>query len=87
MPKLTIDDIVPGELYVFTDKAFSSWVGLVARAVRPCEDSDKVHDFEIVGLADGARSLGYEAGAQLTLKISFFERYQLTPSASDQLFS
>jgi hypothetical protein len=89
MSKLTVDDIVPGELYVFTDAnpIFSSWIGLVARAVRRSGLSNKVYEFEIIDLADGARSLGYEVGAQLTLKINFFERYPCVQSASDQLFS
>jgi hypothetical protein len=87
MSKLTVDDIVPDELYVFTDPDFPSWIGLVTRAVRRSGLSNKVYEFEIIELADGARSLGYEVGAQLPLKVTYFERYPLIPSASDQLFS
>jgi hypothetical protein len=85
MPKLTIDDIVPGELYIFTDPDFPSWVGLVVRAIGRYGLLNIIYEFEIIELVDGARSLGYEVGAQLPIKIIFFEQYQL--SASDQLFS
>jgi hypothetical protein len=87
MPKLTIDDIVPGELYVFTNPFFSYWVGQIARAIRPYKHSSTIYVFELIELSYGARSLGYEVGAQLTLKINFFERYPCVQSASDQLFS
>jgi hypothetical protein len=87
MSKLTAEDIVPGELYIFTSPAFPSWIGLVARATHRSGLSNKVYEFEIIELADGARSLGYEVGAQITLKINFFERHPNTTSASDQLFS
>jgi hypothetical protein len=90
MPKLTVNDIVPGELYVFTDPTFSFWVGLVARATHRCGYSNTHYMFEfieLIELADGTHSLGCNIGAQLPINIKYFERYPPAPSASDQLFS
>jgi hypothetical protein len=87
MSKLTVGNIVPGELYVFTNPFFSYWVGQIARAIRPYEHSSTIYVFELIELSYGARSLGYKIGAQLPLKVNFFERYPLIPSASDPLFS
>lgn len=89
MPKLTVDDIVPGELYVFTDTdpVFSSWVGLVARAICRNGRSGAVYLFELIELTDELRSLGYSIGELLHIDIKRFERYPRIPSASDQLVS
>jgi hypothetical protein len=90
MSKLTVDDIVPGDLYVFADPTFSFWVGLVARATRRCGHSNTHYIFEfieLIELADGTYSLGCEIGAQLPINVKYFERYPRIPSASDQLFS
>jgi hypothetical protein len=90
MPKLTVDDIVPGELYVFTDPAFPSWVGLVARATHRSGHSNTHYMFEFIELieqADGTHSLGNKIGAQLPMNVKYFERYPRVQSASDQLFS
>jgi hypothetical protein len=87
MPKLTADDIVPGELYVFTNPAFSRWVGVVVRAIGRYERSNAFYVFKIIELTDGIRSLGYAVGRQLPLKVNFFERYPCVQSASDQLFN
>jgi hypothetical protein len=89
MSKLTVDDIVPGELYIFTDTnpAFSSWVGLIVRAVCRYDSSRPSYLFEIVGLPDGTHNLGYKTGELLPINVKYLERYQLTHNASDQLFS
>jgi hypothetical protein len=88
MSKLTVDDIVPGELYVFTDTNpdFSHWVGLIIRAMCRYDSSRPSYLFEIVELPDGARNLGYKIGALLPVDIRHLERYPLTHNASDQLF-
>jgi hypothetical protein len=83
MPKLTVEDIVPGDLYVLTDPTFSSWIGLVAKAAYRYGHSSTHYVFELIELTDGTR--GYKTGAQLPLNVKRFERYQ--PSASDQLFN
>jgi hypothetical protein len=87
MPKLTLDNIIPGELYVFTDTdpVFSSWVGLVARAVRRHGRLGAVYLFEPIKLTDELRSLGYSMRELLNIEVKRFKRYQL--SASDQLFN
>jgi hypothetical protein len=87
MPKLTVDDIVPGELYVFTDAspAFSAWVGLVARAIRHFGDTNTDYVFELIELTDRLRSLGYTIGELIPISVELFKRYQL--STSDQLFN
>jgi hypothetical protein len=88
--KLTVNDIVPGELYVFADPTFSFWEGLVARATHRCGHSNTHYIFEfieLIELADGTHSLGDKIGAQLPMNVKYFERYPRVQSASDQLFS
>jgi hypothetical protein len=87
MPKLTVNDIVPGELYVFADinPYFSSWVGLIARATHRYKPSSTRYVFELIKLADETCGIGYAIGTQLSIDVERFERYQL--SASDQLFN
>jgi hypothetical protein len=85
MSKLTVDDIVPGELYVLTDPAFSSWTGLVAKATYRYGHSSTHYVFELIELTDGTR--GYKTGTLLPLNVKRFERYPRIPSASDQLFN
>jgi hypothetical protein len=87
MSKLTADDIVPGELYVFTSPAFPSWIGLVARAIHRYKPSSRRYLFELVKLPDETQSIGPVLGAQLVVRAERFERYPRILSASDQLFS
>jgi hypothetical protein len=89
MSKLTLADMIPGELYVFTDTdpVFSSWVGLVARAICRHGRSGAVYLFEPIELTDELRKLGYSTEELLNIKVKRFERYPVIPSASDPLFS
>jgi hypothetical protein len=89
MPKLTAEDIVPGELYVFTDTnpIFSSWVGLIARAIRRHERYSWSYIFEIVKLTEDLLHDGYNVGTLLPMSAKRFERYPCIPNISDQLFS